>query len=205
MHRRPPPWKYSQRTLHSRRLGVPHSRRRPAGASFPPRTKVCSIRRRLTLTLRRQTCRPRMRTLLWQRGGPITVLTRTDHSGLQRRRRLTMAGKSGMSPHMRPHPTKGRDLCIGLACGPRLDGCHRRGEPFDLRITQCRVFADNRKFASQGISARDVRGEEGVSPGCRADRLASGVCTRRHAEFDIPGVGLSLIDGGKVVFQGGLG
>lgn len=51
MHRRPPPWKYSQRTLHSRRLGVPHSRRRPAGASFPPRTKVCSIRRRLTLAL----------------------------------------------------------------------------------------------------------------------------------------------------------
>ena len=43
---------------------------------------------------------------MWQRGGPITVLTRTDHSGLQRRRRLTMAGKSGMSTHMRPHPTK---------------------------------------------------------------------------------------------------
>lgn len=35
-----------------------------------------------------------------------------------------------------------------MACGPRLDGCHRLGEPFDLRKTQCRVFADNRKFAS---------------------------------------------------------
>jgi CubicO group peptidase (beta-lactamase class C family) len=86
-----------------------------------------------------------------------------------------------------------------------MDGGHRRGERFDLRETHRRVCSDARELAGEGYQREMFADRKAARLDAERVSLITDFVRDLMQQFNIPGVGLSLIEGGKVVFEGGFG